>query len=57
MSAADTPESAGPHVEVSFQSKAVLLERDAARTERPAVASRSTTRRPVFPVAPMTRIG
>src|SRR5690606_19812479 len=52
---ADAPATAGPQVPRSSQSNAVALRRDAARTGTPASASRRTTRRPVFPVAPSTR--
>lgn len=57
--ARSTPRSAGPHVEASAQSKRTSPSRDAlrvpARTVRPRAASRSATRRPVLPVAAVTR--
>ena len=46
---------AGAQVAGSSQSKTVALDRDAARTDRPDERSRCVTRRPVLPVAPMTR--
>ena len=51
-----TPRSAGSQVLRSVQSKDGVPERDAARTATPRSSSSRTTRRPVLPVAPVTRI-
>jgi hypothetical protein len=53
---ASMPSKAGAHVAGCSQSNRTSLEREASLTGMPAVRGRSTTRRPVLPVAPMTSV-
>src|SRR5437868_12912742 len=55
MYAASAPVRVGAQVERSVQSKGWAAEREARRTGRSRAASLSATRRPVLPVAPITR--
>jgi hypothetical protein len=47
----------GAHVERSSQSKGVAADRTPSRVGTPRALSRSTTRRPVLPVPPITNVG
>ncbi|WP_308207625.1 hypothetical protein [Actinomadura madurae] len=54
--AAVTPSSAGSQVSWSAQSKGTPPDRDPTRTGQSRAVSRWTTRRPVLPVPPVTRV-
>ena len=54
--AASTSASAGAQEDGSSQSKRTSLDREAALTGMPEARRRSATRRPVLPVAPITRV-
>ena len=52
-----TPSSAGAQVERTSQSNGGSPEREPIRTGNPRAVNRSTARRPVFPVPPVTSVG